>query len=85
MRALSLPGAPHALADIAARAEVGKTSTHRILQVLVSANYARARGVGGYALGPALQALAVAAGHDLDLDAASWPILADLQRATGRP
>jgi IclR family acetate operon transcriptional repressor len=83
MRALSRPGAPHRLADVAAHAEVGKTSAHRILQVLVGNNYAQARGGGGYAPGPALHALAVSANRHLDLEAVADPILADLQRRTG--
>lgn len=83
LRALSIPNPPHQLAVIAEAAELGKTSAHRILQVLVSNNYAQARGEGGYAPGPALHALGSPSGGQLDVAATARPILADLQRNTG--
>ncbi len=83
LRALSTPEPPHRLADLAERAEVGKTSAHRILQVLVAGNYAHARGDGVYAPGPALYAIGTAASGQLDLDGVARPILAELQRVTG--
>jgi IclR family acetate operon transcriptional repressor len=83
LRALSMPDPPHRLADIAARAGLGKTSAHRILQVLIVNNYAQARGEGIYAPGPALHALGVFANAQLDLDATARPVLAKLQQVTG--
>lgn len=78
-----MPDPPHRLADVALRAGLGKTSAHRILQVLVVNNYAQARGEGIYAPGPALQALGVFANAQLDLDATARPVLAKLQQTTG--
>ena len=83
LRALSIPEPPHQLAVIAERAELGKTSAHRILQVLVGNGYAQARGDGGYAPGPALYALGGPASGAPDLAATARPILTDLQRETG--
>lgn len=83
VRALALPGAPHRLADLAAAAGLGKTSTHRILQVLVANNYAHARGDGEYAPGPALHALGVSVSQGLDLEALARPVLSELQKSTG--
>lgn len=81
LRALSIPGAPFQLAAIADAAEVGKTSAHRILQVLVQNNYAEARGDGAYAPGPALRTLG--GGGQPDLAAAARPVLTELQQLTG--
>lgn len=83
LRALVTPGSPHQLADIARETGLGKTSVHRILQVLVATRYAQAGGEGAYGPGPALHSLGVAAKADLDLEAAARPILADLQQRTG--
>jgi IclR family transcriptional regulator, acetate operon repressor len=83
LRALSIPEPPHQLAAIAERAELGKTSAHRILQVLVTNNYAQARGDGGYAPGPALHALGGPGSGKLDLAETARPILTDLQRVSG--
>lgn len=83
LRALATPDPPHRLAELATRAGLGKTSAHRILQVLVASNFAQARGEGVYAPGPALHALAASAHRQLDLDALARPILTDLQRDTG--
>lgn len=49
---------PHRLGDIAARAGVGKPSTHRILQELTDRGFARLERPGYYAPGPRLIALA---------------------------
>jgi IclR family acetate operon transcriptional repressor len=83
LRALAMPDPPHRLADIATRAELGKTSAHRILQVLIGSNYAQSRGDGIYGPGPALYALGLSATKQLDLEASARPILTDLQRVTG--
>ena len=82
LRALSAPGQPHRLADIAAGAEVGKTTGHRILQTLVANNYAQARGDGMYAAGPALIALGRTS-SDADLVSIAQPTLVALQQRTG--
>ena len=83
LRALLMPNPPHRLADIADHAELGKTSAHRILQVLVSNNHALAWGDGVYSPGPALYALGGLTGDQLDLAAAARPLLEELQRSTG--
>jgi IclR family acetate operon transcriptional repressor len=82
LRALSIPGPPHQLAAIAEAAELGKTSAHRILQVLIHNNYAQSRGDGDYAPGPALYALG-GAGGKLDPAATARPLLNELQRTSG--
>lgn len=82
LRALSVPGSPYQLAAIAEAAELGKTSAHRILQVLVRNNYAQARGDGTYAPGPALRALGGPGGQP-DIAATARPVLTELQRMTG--
>jgi len=83
MRALSAPGGPHRLADIADRSGLNRPSVHRILQILVEGNYARAVGDGFYAAGLAMRALGGGqdAGGDIAADAET--ILDDLQRSTG--
>jgi len=83
MRALSAPGGPHRLAEIADRSGLNRPSVHRILQILVEGNYARATGDGFYAAGLAMRALGGGqdAGGDIAADAET--ILDDLQRATG--
>ncbi|MDX3234355.1 IclR family transcriptional regulator [Streptomyces sp. ME03-5709C] len=83
LRALALPGAPHRLADIATAAGVGKTSAHRILQVLVANNYASHTGEGGYAPGPAFHALSASESLRVDLGAVATPLLVDLQNSVG--
>lgn len=83
LRALATPDQPRHLAEIAMVAGVGKTTTHRILQVLVSNNYAQARGDGIYAAGPAMAALGCTASGRLDMAAIAEPILVDLQNLTG--
>jgi IclR family acetate operon transcriptional repressor len=58
LEAAALPNGPHKLADIAARAAVGKTSTHRLLVMLVEEGYLTADGGGWYGVGPRLRAFA---------------------------
>lgn len=83
LRALALPGAPHRLADIAVAAGLGKTSAHRILQVLVANNYASPTGDGEYAPGPAFHALSASESLRVDLEALARPLLVDLQNSVG--
>lgn len=83
LRALSAPGPSHQLTAIAEAAELGKTSAHRILQVLVCNNYAQARGDGLYAPGPALYALGSGMSSQPDPVATAQPILTELQHNTG--
>lgn len=83
LRALSAPGPPLQLTAIAEAAELGKTSAHRILQVLVGNNYAQARGEGLYAPGPALYALGSGTSSQPDPVATARPILTELQQNTG--
>lgn len=79
MRALSAPNGPHRLADLAERTGLNRPSVHRILQILVESNYARAVGDGFYAVGFAMRALA----RSDDMAAEVEPVIADLQHATG--
>jgi len=82
MRALSAPGGPHRLADIADRTGLNRPSVHRVLQILVESNYARAVGDGFYTAGLAMRTLASADLGD-GLAADVEPVLAELQRTTG--
>lgn len=83
LRVLAMPHQPHRLADIAEKAEVGKTTAHRVLQVLVANNYAQARGEGMYSPGPALAALSRGLGTEMDLAQVAEPVLNKLQRMSG--
>lgn len=83
LRALAFPSPPHRLADIASNAEIGKATTHRLLQILVSNNYAQARGEGCYSTGPALAALAHALHSEMDLAQIAEPTLIELQKRSG--
>ncbi len=58
LEAAAAPNGPHRLADIAARASVGKPSTHRLLVMLVADGYLSADGGGRYGVGPRLHAFA---------------------------
>lgn len=83
LRVLSMPTGTHRLAEIADKAEVGKATAHRVLQVLVANNYAQARGDGRYSAGPALAALSRNVGAEMDLVQIAEPILVELQQLTG--
>lgn len=62
---------------------MSKTTAHRILQTLVSDNYAQACGEGVYAPGPALLALGGSTPGPADIVAAARLILVELQKVTG--
>lgn len=83
MRALSAPGGPHRLAVLAERSGLNRPSVHRVLQILVAGNYARAIGDGSYASGLAMRALA--GGRDAvdDISSGAESILDELQKSTG--
>ncbi|HET8591973.1 MAG TPA: IclR family transcriptional regulator [Nakamurella sp.] len=83
LRVLAMPNQPHRLAEIAEKAEVGKTTAHRVLQVLVANNYAHAHGDGMYSAGPALAALSRGLGAEMDLAQIAEPALNELQRMSG--
>lgn len=83
MRALGAPGGPHRLADLANRSGLSRPSVHRILQILVNGNYARATGEGKYASGLAMRALAGGGDAGDDIAANAESILEDLQKSTG--
>jgi IclR family acetate operon transcriptional repressor len=83
LRALSAPGEPWRLADIAERSGLNKTTTHRILQILIAEGYATTRGDGAYASGPELYALAGSALAGRELDTVARPVLDNLRRQTG--
>lgn len=61
LRVLATPEPPHGLADIAKRAEVTKTTGHRMPQTLVRNNHAQT-GEGAYAPDAALLALGMQIG-----------------------
>lgn len=83
LRVLAMPPQRHRLADIAEKAEVGKTTAHRVLQVLVANNYAHALGDGTYSAGPALAALSRGLGAETDPARIAEPVLDELQRLSG--
>ncbi|MFD5513072.1 helix-turn-helix domain-containing protein [Streptomyces sp. NPDC127051] len=58
IEALSAPGGPHRLAEVAAASGVPKSSTYRILASLVEQGYAVTDGEGGYGIGLRLRAVA---------------------------
>ncbi|MCB5182981.1 IclR family transcriptional regulator [Streptomyces antimicrobicus] len=58
LEAVAAPGGPHRLAEVAAAAEVPRSSTHRILTALAEQGYVRTAGDGRYGVGPRLRSLA---------------------------
>jgi DNA-binding IclR family transcriptional regulator len=73
-------GGPAALADIAARAELPKPTTHRILQVLASRGYARQDADGRYLSGFMILSLSGQMSEMLDLEELALPVMHVLQR-----
>jgi IclR family acetate operon transcriptional repressor len=81
LEAAAVPDGPHRLADIAARAAVGKPSTHRLLVMLVADGYLTADGGGRYGVGPRLRAFAAQVSAHGPQDIAR--LLQDLRRVVG--
>ena len=79
----ALDGARSRLGDIAARAELPKSTVHRILRRLVERGYARAEGDGVYVLGPRVLTMASAMLHTLDAARVAAPVLRELHAEVG--
>jgi DNA-binding IclR family transcriptional regulator len=79
----ALDGARSRLADIAERAELPKSTVHRILRRLVERGYARAQGDGVYVLGPRVLTMAGAMLGRLDVTALAGPVLRALHADVG--
>jgi IclR family transcriptional regulator, acetate operon repressor len=71
------------LGDIAQRADLPKSTVHRILKRLVARGYARAEGGGVYVPGPRILAMAGEMLHRLDAGPFARPILRDLHADVG--
>lgn len=80
LSALSRPGGPHRLADLAKACDLPKPTTHRMLQTCSEAGFAVGLGGGRYTVGPRLLGMSAAV---LAARPAIRPILADLRRRTG--
>jgi IclR family transcriptional regulator, acetate operon repressor len=79
----ALDGARSRLGDIAARAQLPKSTVHRILRRLVERGYARAEGDGVYVLGPRVLTMAGDMLHRLDATASAAPVLRELHAEVG--
>jgi IclR family transcriptional regulator, acetate operon repressor len=79
----ALDGTRSRLGDIAERAQLPKSTVHRILRRLVERGYARAEGDGVYALGPRVLTMAGDMLHRLDASAYALPILRELHADVG--
>jgi IclR family transcriptional regulator, acetate operon repressor len=79
----ALDGARSRLGDIAERAQLPKSTVHRILRRMVERGYARAEGDGVYALGPRVLTMAGDMVHRLDVAAFALPVLGELHAEVG--
>ncbi len=79
----ALDGARSRLGDISERAQLPKSTVHRILRRLVERGYARAEGGGVYVLGPRVLTMAGEMLHRLDATALAGPILRSLHADVG--
>jgi IclR family acetate operon transcriptional repressor len=79
----ALDGARSRLGEIAERAQLPKSTVHRILRRLVERGYARAEGDGVYALGPRVLTMAGDLLHRLDATASAAPVLRELHADVG--
>lgn len=71
------------LGSIAARAQLPKSTVHRILKRLVERGYARAQGEGVYVLGPRILAMAGGMLDQLDAGPAARAVLRELHADVG--
>ena len=79
----ALDGERSRLADIAERAELPKSTVHRILRRLVERGYARAQGDGVYVIGPRVLTMAGAMLGRLDVTGLAAPVLRSLHADVG--
>jgi IclR family acetate operon transcriptional repressor len=79
----ALDGSRSRLGDIAARAQLPKSTVHRILRRLVERGYARAEGDGVYVLGPRVLTMAGEMLQGLDATALAAPVLRELHAEVG--
>ena len=79
----ALDGARSRLGDIAERADLPKSTVHRILRRLVERGYARAQGDGVYVLGPRVLTMAGAMLGRLDATKLAAPVLRALHADVG--
>jgi IclR family transcriptional regulator, acetate operon repressor len=79
----ALDGARSRLGDVADRAQLPKSTVHRILRRLVERGYARAEGDGVYVLGPRVLTMAGAMLQRLDATALAAPVLRELHAEVG--
>ncbi len=79
----ALDGARSRLGDIAERAQLPKSTVHRILRRLVERGYARAQGDGVYVLGPRVLTMAGAMLQQLDATTLAAPVLRSLHADVG--
>jgi DNA-binding IclR family transcriptional regulator len=79
----ALDGAQTRLGDIAARAELPKSTVHRILRRLVERGFARSEGDGVYVMGPRVLTMAGAMLQRLDATDLAAPILRALHADVG--
>ena len=77
------PGGDSRLGSIAERAQLPKSTVHRILQRLVERGYARAQGEGVYVLGPRILAMAGGMLERLDPGPAARTVLRSLHEDVG--
>ncbi|MFD7837189.1 helix-turn-helix domain-containing protein [Streptomyces sp. NPDC059761] len=82
IEALSGPGGPHRLAEVATASGVPKSSTYRILASLVEQGYAVTDGEGSYGIG--LRLRAVAAGVCTERPGGIVELLEFLHKGTGQ-
>ncbi len=79
----ALDGARTRLGDIAERAQLPKSTVHRILRRLVERGYAQAEGAGVYVLGPRVLTMAGEMLQGLDATALAAPVLRELHAEVG--
>jgi DNA-binding IclR family transcriptional regulator len=79
----SLEGAQSRLGDIAERADLPKSTVHRILRRLVERGYARAEGDGAYALGPRVLTMASDLLDRIDATTLASPVVRALHADVG--
>lgn len=83
LAALSRPGGPHRLAEIARQTGIAKPTAHRMLQTMTESGFAVAADGGSYHVGPRLLGMAAAALAGNEESQHARPVLLDLQRRTG--
>nr|WP_042193614.1 IclR family transcriptional regulator [Kibdelosporangium sp. MJ126-NF4]CEL20797.1 Transcriptional regulator, IclR family [Kibdelosporangium sp. MJ126-NF4]CTQ98398.1 Transcriptional regulator, IclR family [Kibdelosporangium sp. MJ126-NF4] len=82
LAALTQPGGPHRLADLAKRCDLPKPTAHRMLQTMADAGFAVGAD-GQYHVGPRLLGLSAAVLATSEVAQFARPVLRDLRRRTG--